>query len=132
MKMIVGRVELLLTQPTINCHQCYMLYNNDAIEPMCKTVKGCPIDEELATSPVVNEVASSFILAKKLHLVNKIDSLYVEQLKDLGLWQERELLVDLETTFYKNYEFSKQDRYRNRSDRRRDSGVGAGDRGSYC
>lgn len=64
--------------------------------------KGCPIGEELASDACIYEIALGFKMAKLLHEANGVDLLYINKLKDLGIWGEDDLLLQLESVYYEN------------------------------
>lgn len=96
---VIRRYELLLEQPHVNCFKCFEHLEKNRLEPACWGDKGCPIGEELASDPVVNEIAQGFKLAKLLHECNGVDEIYILKLKELGVWGDDFLLIGLESVF---------------------------------
>lgn len=111
----------------MNCQQCYKLYKDDSVEPLCKTSK-CPIGEELAADPVVNEIAMGFLMAKRIHAVNQVDEMYIRTLRDLEIWEDTDLLLELETLYHEKQSAKQRNSILNRGG---DTGVGGGIGGSY-
>lgn len=98
---MIKRIKAYASFPHLYCHQCYSLYNDEqaGIEPACKTESGCPIGEDLAADPVINERALGFIKAKMLYKVNSSERMYVERLKELDLYEPDGGLIELELAF---------------------------------
>jgi len=37
-----------------------------------------------------------------MHELNQVDAMFIESLKELGLWEDKELLISLESIYYKH------------------------------
>jgi len=69
---------------------------------MCKTSAGCPIGEDIASDPIVNEVATTYGLTRTQYESDKCESLYIASLKSIGLDQEPDALRELEFAYQNN------------------------------
>jgi len=87
-----------VTDKNVNCSQCYALANDagSSYIPDCKTSYGCPIGEELAADPVINDYLTAWMRAKALQEFTQIPELYFKALQELELDKDLDLLLELE------------------------------------
>ena len=66
-------------------------------QPACLRGR-CDI-EEIASDLQVNQLVDRFRLARAIYQANEVETLYIEQLREIGLLDEPELLLELEVVY---------------------------------
>lgn len=92
---------LLIVDQRLECGRCASVYQEHGKKPLCKTEKGCPI-EDLATDYQVNKTCRDFINAKKIEAFKGYEHAKVKALEESGI-TDLDLIFDLEQVWL-NYQ----------------------------
>jgi len=97
--MVSERLKwLLLINPNLDCSNCFKMYREAGLVPLCKREVGCEI-EHLAANREVHNRVKAFMQYKALNISKALPELQREALKKSGLYDDFQSLIESENIY---------------------------------
>ena len=89
---------MLITYPNYDCAHCYSL---EPHTPDCETKRGCPVGEELAADPDLNDLVGRYLTLRMLYHMNEDPEVIKQLANEFGFYDDLDLYIATEKIFAK-------------------------------